>query len=843
MVNDSKKSFFQNWFINPENQDNLAALKKYDPRNARWQEFPSSIDSNLVRALHENGILQLYNHQFESWQAIQNGKNIVITTGTASGKTLCYNLPVLDSLLKYPDVSALYIFPTKALTYDQFENLGKVRESLEKLQMVKVNQLRAAVYDGDTPEHLRSPIRKEARILLTNPDMIHLGMLPHHTLWADFFRNLKFIVIDEIHYYRGVFGSHVANVYRRLQRVAHFYNSYPQVIMTSATIANAQEFAEKLIEAPVQMIDQDASPSGEKIFAIYNPPLVNEELGIRKSSLLESVRISRDFLDRDIQLITFVRTRRSTEMILKYLIEQDRSLGKIVRGYRSGYLPAVRREIELGLRNGNIKEVVATNALELGIDIGGMDAVQIVGYPGTIASLTQQSGRAGRRKGNSVSILIASANPIDQYLVNHPEYVFQRSPEKAMINPDNPLILFQHLRCAAFELPFSGNLQYGDLSETDLINFLQILVEAGDLYERTGKYYWANDQYPSGNFSLRAAGGNPVSLQAELDGKLRSIGEVDEPSSYWMVHPGAVYLQEGQSFVVKGLNLVESTATLVSQDVDYYTVAQEITEIELVHQIKKANVVGGSKNLGELLVKQQVTGFKKFLWETRELLSLEPLEMPETQLRTVGYWFSLAEGIVDQLRSEGLWQNDRNAYGPRWSELRKIVRERDHFLCQVCGRPENGVEHHVHHKIPFRQFGNLKQANRLENLITLCPTCHQRAEVSTHIRSGLAGLQYILNQLAPLFIMCDSSDLGSTAEPQSKLGNGAPTVIIYDQVPAGIGLSDSIYDIHDQLMKAAKELIQKCGCKEGCPACVGPSSEKIPSGKRETLVILDHLLQ
>jgi DEAD/DEAH box helicase domain-containing protein len=818
-------------------------IRKYDSKEASLQDFPVDIDQNLRQALIENGIKNLYNHQFESYKAFQNGKNIVVTTGTASGKTLCYNLPVLDSMLKYPDVSALYIFPTKALTYDQFENLGKIWESLEKEGNSRSNQLRSAVYDGDTPAHLRSHIRKEARILLTNPDMVHLGMLPHHTLWADFFRNLKFIVIDEIHYYRGVFGSHVANVYRRLQRIAHFYSSYPQVIMTSATIANAREFAEKLIEAPVEMIDRDGSPSGEKIFAMYNPPLVDEELGIRKSSLLESVRISRDFLDHDIQLITFVRTRRSTEMILKYLIEQDRTLNKIVRGYRSGYLPAVRREIELGLRNGKIKEVVTTNALELGIDIGGMDAVQIVGYPGTIASLKQQSGRAGRRKGNSVSIMIASATPIDQYLVHHPEYVFQRSPEKAMINPDNPLILFQHLRCAAFELPFSGKLKYGDLSETDLINFLQILVEAGDLYERSGKYYWANDQYPSGNISLRSAGGNPVSLKAQINGKLKSIGEVDEPSAYWMVHPGAVYLQEGQSFIVEDLNLQGSTATLVQRDVDYYTVPQERTEIELVHQIKQENVVGGTKNLGELLVKQQVTGFKKFLWESREMLSIEPLEMPETQLRTVGYWFSLDDRLVDKLRSEGLWQNDRNDYGPHWSELRKKVRERDHFLCRVCGRPENGIEHHVHHKIPFRQFVNVEQANRMENLVTLCSICHQRAELSIQIRSGLAGLQYILNQLAPLFVMCDSSDLGSIAEPQSKLGNGTPTVIIYDQIPGGIGLSDSIYDIHDQLIGAAKELILKCGCKEGCPACVGPSSEKIPSGKRETLAILDHLIE
>jgi len=839
----SNTFLFQNWITNPENQSNLAALKKFDARDAKMQDFPPVIEADLRHALQENGISKLYNHQLESWQHILDGKNIVVTTGTASGKTLCYNLSVLDSLLKYPDVSALYMFPTKALTYDQYENLVKIRRSLEKEPLFISNQLRAAVYDGDTPAHIRSNIRKEARILLTNPDMIHLGMLPHHTLWADFFRYLKFIIIDEIHYYRGVFGSHVANVIRRLQRVAHFYNSYPQFILTSATIANAKEFAEKLIEAPVEMIEQDSSPCGEKIFAIYNPPLVDEELGIRKSSLLESVRISRDFLNRNIQLITFVRTRRSAEMILKYLIEQDRSLKKIVRGYRSGYLPAVRREIEIGLRNGSIKEVVATNALELGIDIGGMDAVQIVGYPGTIASLTQQSGRAGRRKGNSVSIMIASANPIDQYLVNHPEYIFQRSPEKAMINPDNALILFEHLRCAAFELPFIGNLKYGDLIETDLINFLQILVESGDLYERSGNYYWANDQYPSGNFSLRAVGGNPVSLEVEIDGKMKSIGEVDQPSSYWMVHPGAVYLQEGQSFLVKDLNLPESTATLISQDVDYYTVPQEKTVIELVHQIKQEGVLGGNKNLGELLVNQQVTGFKKFLWESRELLSLEPLEMPETQLRTIGYWFSLDEGVVSQLRSEHLWQNDRNDYGPRWNELRTTVRERDHFICQVCGRPENGMEHHVHHKIPFRQFGSLEQANRLENLITLCPTCHQRAELSIRIRSGLSGLQYILNQLAPLFIMCDSSDLGSTAEPQSKIGNGRPTVIIYDQVPAGIGLSDSIYDIHAPLMSAAKELILKCGCKEGCPACVGPSSERIPSGKKETMAILDHLIK
>jgi len=458
----SLDSLIRLWRTDPDTAPNFSIWRTTLPRPAQSHPFPDDLPAALRDALSQRGIDSLYSHQLEAWSHIRSGKNIVLATGTASGKTLAYNLPIIASLITNSDARALYLFPTKALAQDQLSGLHQLQSSIKNLQ--------SAIYDGDTPQSQRALIRKNARIILSNPDMLHTGILPHHTNWADFFRNLRFVVIDEMHTYRGIFGSHVANVIRRLKRVAKFYGAAPQFILTSATIGNPNELAERLIESPIDLIDQDGSSRGERHFLLYNPPVIDESLGLRKSSTMESVRLTQDLLANDIQSVVFARSRRSVEMMLTYLqqsllppsslrdtspIFRENGGGKEgVRGYRSGYLPSQRREIEKGLRDGTVKAVVATNALELGIDIGGLGAAVLVGYPGSIASVYQQSGRAGRGEAPALSVLVASANPLDQFLAHHPDYFFGQSPEQGLINPNHLLILLNHLRCAMLNCLF-----------------------------------------------------------------------------------------------------------------------------------------------------------------------------------------------------------------------------------------------------------------------------------------------------------------------------------------------------------------------------------------------------
>ncbi len=831
------KSFIDSFLKNPLILPNLSAIKVYQGTVGNFSKLPDNLSPEIHDALTNLGVQQLYRHQVEAFSRVEQGQNIVITTGTASGKTLCYNLPILNSFLQNPTNSTLYLFPTKALTYDQFTNLNKLLRTIDEGFIKKL-----AVYDGDTPTHLRNEIRKNVKLLMTNPDMLHLAILPHHTQWSDFFHNLRFVVLDEIHYYKGVFGSHVANAIRRLNRIAQFYGSYPQFILTSATIKNAKEFSETLLGKTVELIDHDDSPHGTKTFVIYNPPIVDELLGIRKSALSEALQFSLDLLRNNIQTITFVKTRRATEMLLRSIQESKPEYADIVKGYRSGYLANIRRDIEKGLRNGKIREVISTSALELGIDIGSMDASLIVSFPGTIASLRQQSGRAGRRSSDSFSLFIASGNPLDQFLSKHPEYVFERTPENVIINPDNLLILLQQIRCAAFELPFAGKYQFGNLPESDIKELLAVLESNGDVYQNNGKFIWTADEYPSAGLSLRSANGTPFLLVLTEDRSETTLGEVDESSAHWMVHPGAIYIQEGRTYLVNDLNFEEHKAFLKPSNADYFTVPQEKTEVELLDCLKHITKNKCDSNYGEVLVTSQVVGYKKQLWETNQLLSLEILEMPVVKFQTTAYWLSLHAALVDQLRENGLWTNDKNDYGSHWSTIRDEVRARDQYTCQVCGRQEMGIPHHVHHKIPFRQFTQPNLANQLTNLITLCSSCHQLAELTLRIKSGLSGLRYVLSQLAPIFVMCDVGDLGSLAEPQSKIGNGTPTVIIYDKVQAGIGLSNTIFENHLDLIKAAKELITQCPCIDGCPSCVGPAGENAEGAKKATLAILSGII-
>ena len=831
------------WKRDPETAPNLVAWRTLPARPAQIHPIPDDVPTPVRQTLIAAGIHSLYSHQLEAWIHARAGENIILATGTASGKTLSYNLPVFASLLQDPNSRALYLFPTKALAQDQVSNLQSLTTNHQRIS--------AAIYDGDTPQSARSSIRKNARIVLSNPDMLHTGILPHHTNWSDFFTNLRFVIVDEMHTYRGVFGSHVANVMRRLKRVANFYGANPQFILASATIGNPKELAEQLIEEPVHLIDNDGSARGPRHFIIYNPPVTDPSLGLRKSSLLEGVRLAQDLLKQNVQSVIFARSRRSVEIILRYLQETQAPISDLdlpipnftsfIRGYRSGYLPTQRREIEKGLREGTVKTVVATNALELGIDIGGLGAAVLVGYPGTVASARQQAGRAGRGLESAVAVMVASASPIDQFLSRHPEYFFERSPERALINPDHLLILLEHLRCAIFELPFRKGEGFGSLSGETIEEYLQFLVANHEAHESQDKVYWMADQYPAANISLRSASPQGVVLQTTLDDRPLTIGTVDGESALWMVHPGAIYLHEAQSFFVQDLNLEEYIAYLKPIASDYYTEPMRSTEVTVLSESAQAAVPGGDKRWGELQVTTQVTGFRKRRWYTHENLGEEPLDLPATDLMTTGYWLSLSEETLARLREAGMWTNDPNNYGPNWLQLRDRVRARDKYTCQVCGAVEATRQHDVHHKVPFRAFSSFVEANRLENLVTLCPSCHRKAEQNVRMRSGLAGLAYVLGNLAPLFLMCDASDLGTHIEPVENRTFGQPTIVLYDAIPAGIGFSEKLFDMHDELMARALELVSECPCADGCPSCVGPGGENGYGGKQEAMEIVREL--
>ncbi|GAP14690.1 distinct helicase family with a unique C-terminal domain including a metal-binding cysteine cluster [Longilinea arvoryzae] len=814
--------------------ENIVHWTVTPPHAAGLFPMPAGLAPALRDALEKLGYRGLYSHQIQAYQHLRLGQNAVVSTSTASGKTLCYNLPVFDALFRDPSARAIYIFPTKALAHDQEETLTQLDEQIGRVIPV-------GAYDGDTPTAHRAFIRSNAHILLTNPDMLHTGILPQHTSWAEFFRNLRFVVLDELHIYRGVFGSHVANVIRRLKRVAAHYGAHPQFILTSATISNPQELAERLVEEKCALVDEDSSPNGQKNFILYNPPIIDPDLGIRSSASSEGVRLAGDLLAYRVQTILFARARRSVEMILRALHDRYPKESGQIHGYRSGYLASERRAIERGLRSGNVRAVVATSALELGIDIGGMDASIVIGYPGTVASLRQQIGRAGRRRGTSVGVLVASAAPIDQYLMQHPEFAIERSPENALINPDNPLILLQHIRCAAFELPFKPGEKLGSIAWDTLKEFLDILEQAGVLHSAASRYYWVADQYPAQDVSLRNATAQNVILRVEGEEESHVIGTIDQLSATWMVHPGAIYLHEGQSYRVKSLDLENSEARLAPSGEEYFTEPKNQTEVEKISIIESAPTLNGEKTWGEIRVTTQVVGFRKIHWITRETLGQETLDLPPNQLRTTGYWFTLQDEAIEYLRQNQLWTNDVNDYGPNWNALRQIVRQRDHFTCQMCGAVETDRAHHVHHKIPLRSFASLEQANALDNLITLCPSCHRKAELVVKIRSGLSGVRYVLNQLAPLFVMCDTEDLGAVSDIQSPLADGRPAVLLYDQVPAGIGLSEALYHMHDRLLNEAMGLVSRCPCQDGCPSCVGPGGENGAGGKQEALALLQVL--
>ncbi len=823
------------------NDDVLTAIKHFPARQAQFRPMPAWISPELAAAYCAKGIDRLYSHQAAAAELARGGKDFVVVTPTASGKTLCYNLPILNSILENPDTRALYLFPTKALAQDQLAELHELATRLD-------DSFGVFTYDGDTPSDARKAIRERAHLILTNPDMLHTGILPHHTKWMRLFENLRYIVIDELHTYRGVFGSHLANVLRRLARIARFYGSAPQFICCSATIANPGELAAQLIERPVETVEENGAPAAEKLFVFYNPPMVNRNLGIRRSYLNETARVSKELLARKLQTIVFANSRLHTEVLLTYLQQANPAQpggAEPVRGYRGGYLPGERREIERGLREGRVRGVVATSALELGIDIGSLDACVMAGYAGSIASTWQRAGRAGRRSGTSCAVFVASSAPLDQFIVQHPEYFFGRSPEHAYVQPDNLEILVNHLKCAAFELPIAPDEQFGAV---DLANLCERLADAGFFHRSGGNWHWVQEAYPADTVSLRSVTSDNfviVETSAEDDGNTdrfkkggaEVIGEVDFSSALTTVHPRAIYLHQGQQYHVEHLDFERRRAYVKPVNVDYYTDAIRYTQVRVLEIAEEERITNpappspaakssfraegpdafalpdevrsgpaerrafcvpnalagnlssivplATRAHGDVLVRSQVIGFKKIKFFTNENVGDGKLELPENEMHTTAFWITLDRELLEAL--------------------------------------------------PFALSDR---------------------------QSGIFGLLHALESMAALLLMCDRRDLGTAVgerppsagiEPEwqeftGSIRDGAatgeffePNLYIYDACPGGIGFSEPLYRVHDLLLRRTQELIVACPCENGCPSCVGPAGEKSERTKEAALAILEHL--
>jgi len=764
----------------------LTAVRHIPAREAQFRAMPAWVRPELAAAYHAKGIEKLYTHQAAAAELAHAGKNFVVVTPTASGKTLCYNLPVLNAVLENADTRALYLFPTKALAQDQLAELHDLAKRLDDCFGV-------FTYDGDAPSDARRAIRERGHVILTNPDMLHTGILPHHTKWTRVFENLRYIVLDELHTYRGVFGSHLANVLRRLARIAEFYGSKPQFICCSATIANPGELAAQLIAEPVQVVEENGAPSAEKLFVFYNPPMVNRNLGIRRSYLNETARVAKELLARKLQTIVFANSRLHTEVLLTYLQQANRpgpGEAEPVRGYRGGYLPGERREIERGLRDGRIRGVVATSALELGIDIGSLDASVMAGYAGSIASTWQRAGRAGRRSGTSCAVMVASSAPLDQFIVQHPDYFFGRSPEHAYVQPDNLEILVNHLKCAAFELPLAPEERFGDV---DLPGLCERMSEAGFLHRSGGNWHWVQEAYPADTVSLRSVTSDNFVIidttggtNGEEDGEPEVIGEVDFSSALTTVHPKAIYLHQGQQYHVERLDFEQRKAYVKSVNVDYYTDAIRYTQVRVLEIAEEEQITGpAARAHGDVLVRSQVVGFKKIKFFTNENIGAGKLELPENEMHTTAFWITLERRLL--------------------AELPYALSDR-----------QNGI------------LGLLYAMASMATLLLMCDGRDLGAAVGERPTSPRIETEWQEFSAA----MANAAEMKEFFEPN---------LYLYDAYPGGIGFSEPLFRVHDILLRRTRELIVGCPCESGCPSCVGPAGEKCEKTKEAALAILERL--
>jgi DEAD/DEAH box helicase domain-containing protein len=786
------------------NGELLTAIRHFPAREAQWADFPAWVNPTLADTYAAKGIRRLYTHQAAAAEAVHAGKNVVIVTPTASGKTLCYNLPVLNTVLENSDTRALYLFPTKALAQDQLAELHDLNQRLD-------DRFGVFTYDGDTPADARKAIREKSHVILTNPDMLHTGILPHHTRWTRLFENLRYIVIDELHTYRGVFGSHLCNVLRRIRRIARFYGRDPQFICCSATIANPGDLATRLLESEVEVLNSNGAPAAEKTFVFYNPPVVNRALGIRRSYINEASRVAQEFLKHDLQTIVFANSRLHTEVLLTYLQQANPQLpGKpqTIHGYRGGYLPNERREIERGLRDGKIRGVVSTSALELGIDVGSLDTVVMAGYPGTIAATWQRAGRAGRRSGSSCAVFVASSAPLDQFIVRHPDYFFGNTPEHAFIQPDNLEILINHLKCAAFELPIAPGEKFG---EVDLPDLCARLAEAGFLHLAGENYHWTHEAYPADTISLRSVTSDNFAI-IDLTDEPSVIGEIDFPSALAFVHEKAIYLHGGRQYHVEHLDFKERKAYVKQVDVDYYTDAVRYTQVrvlEIANSSLRANansVVGAqhvapssSFSHGDVLVRSQVVGFKKIKFFTNENIGDGKLELPENEMHTTSYWITLHRPLLESLPFS----------------------------------------------VSERQSGMFGLLHALESVATLLLMCDRR-DLGTSI--GERPPSHDTELAGPQHAAPDSGTLDdfTPTRMQDAISSNAkeffePNLYLYDAYPGGIGFSEPLFRRHELLMQKTREIISACECEAGCPSCVGPAGDLAQRAKEAALAILDRL--
>ncbi|MCV0403730.1 MAG: DEAD/DEAH box helicase [Chloroflexi bacterium] len=731
----------------------VTAHRQLEPRPPRHAPWPHDIDPRVVDALKRRGIDALYTHQAATYASVAAGRNAVVVTPTASGKTLCYNLPVLDGIAGDETARALYLFPTKALAADQLVELRALAGAAEI-------GLKTHTYDGDTPANIRSVVRAAGQVVITNPDMLHAAILPHHTKWFKLFENLRYVVIDELHTYRGLFGSHVANVIRRLRRICNHYGSDPIFICASATIANPRELAEAVLEAPVDLIDDNGAPAGRKHILIVNPPVANQELGIRGSALLTGQHLAERLIGGGVQTIAFARSRTAVEVLTSYLretFEPPPGHPHTIRGYRGGYLPNERHEIEAGLRDGRVRGVVATNALELGIDIGGLDAAISIGYPGTIASTWQQMGRSGRRAGTSLAALVCSSAPIDQFLAAHPEYLFDASPEHGLVNPDNLHVLLNHLRASTFELPVPAGERFG-IAETPTL--LDVLQEDGWIRRADDdRYYWSHENFPASDFSLRSGAPENVVIIDTTGDRHRVLGEVDLFAAPLLVHEKAIYIHQGIQHHVDRLDWEERKAYVTRTDVDYYTDADLGITLKVLEVLEEADPPpAGLRQRGEVMVAWKVTMFKKLKYHTHENVGWGSISIPEQEMHTTATWL-----------------------------------------------------------VPPAELVNRYDRDTLDG--------------------ALIGLARVARTTASLLLMCDPRDLGVLAQVQAPF-TGRPTLYLYDATPGGVGLTERLFGLTDDLVRTSRQAVESCPCADGCPACVGPAIEVGARGKATVVELL-----
>ncbi len=742
------------WRTDPAIWRNMVLDATLPEECASFAPIPTALAPTVADALRARGVRELYSHQARAFELAAGGRDVVVATPTASGKSLCFNLPVLDRLAREPSACALYIFPTKALARDQ-------EESLRGLMTEARLGHGAITFDGDTPADARRAARERSGVVLTNPDMLHSGMLPHHASWARLFANLRFVVLDELHTYRGVFGSHLANVLRRLERVARFHGSQPQFIFASATIGNPAEHAGRLVGRPVALVDESGAPRGARRVLAYNPPVVNPELGVRQSYVKATARLAGDLVKSGVQTLVFGQSRNTVEVLLKYLrdgLEKTRVGHDQILAYRGGYLPQTRRAIEARLRAGEIRCVVATNALELGIDIGSLDAVVCAGYPGNLAALWQRFGRAGRRQEESLALLVASSAPLDQYVTRDPQHLMRPPTEQARIDPDNIEILVQHLKCAAFELPFAGTESFGSVPAEQTAEALDFLASHSVLHATQGPlgeraWHWAADAYPANDTSLRSIGwDNVVIIEAPAQ---TTLAEMDWRSAHTMLHTQAIYQHDGAQYQVERLDLENRKAYVRKVEPDYYTDAHKHSRVEVLAEDQHDARKGLSFGIGEVSVVEHVVGFKKIKFHTHENVGYGEVTLPELQMHTAAFWLTVPDEVVLSLRL------------PRVEVVDAI-----------------------------RGLGAALHAVACVGLMT-----------------DPRDLGRTLGSRSP------EGTPGPLASSGGTLIN--PTVFLYDQVPGGVGLASRLFDERDELLLRARRLIDGCACEDGCPACIG----------------------